>query len=205
MKKILFSVFLILLVFHTQAQSIADFLSVPFPTSMTASPDGKAIAWVFNDQGERNVFYAMAPEYATQKLTDYKGDNGVDLGPLVFSPDGKTLLFVRGNSRNPSDQPANPAQLQENTDKKIYQVNLETGKIRWFAPGTSPIFSPDGQNVAYQIGGAVYMKAASDTTDSVKQLFTARGNAAMLSFSPDGKYLAFMSGRSDHSFVGLWD
>ena len=27
----------------------------------------------------------------------------------------------------------------------------------------------------------------------------------MISFSPDGKYLAFMSGRSDHSFVGLWD
>jgi dipeptidyl aminopeptidase/acylaminoacyl peptidase len=27
----------------------------------------------------------------------------------------------------------------------------------------------------------------------------------MLSFSPDGKYLAFVSGRGDHSFVGLWD
>jgi dipeptidyl aminopeptidase/acylaminoacyl peptidase len=69
----------------------------------------------------------------------------------------------------------------------------------------SPVFSRDGKNVAYLIGGSVYLKAASDTSDSVKQLFTARGSASMLSFSPDGKYLAFVSGRSDHSFVGLWD
>jgi dipeptidyl aminopeptidase/acylaminoacyl peptidase len=205
MRKILFALSLILLTNQIQVQSVADYLSVPFPTSMTASPDGKAIAWVFNDQGERNVFYAKAPDYAAKKLTDYKGDIGIDLGPLVFSPDSKTLLFVRGNSRNPSGQPANPAQLQENTDKKIFKVDLESGKSSWFAPGTSPVFSPNGENIAYLIGGSVYLKAASDTTDSVKQLFTARGSASMLSFSPEGNYLAFMSGRTDHSFVGLWN
>ena len=129
----------------------------------------------------------------------------MDLGPVVFSPDGKTLLFVRGNGRNSNGQPANPAQLQENTDKKIFKLDLESGKSSWFAPGTSPVFSPNGEQVAYLIGGSVYLKASSDTTDSVKQLFTARGSASMLSFSPDGKYLAFVSGRSDHSFVGIWD
>jgi dipeptidyl aminopeptidase/acylaminoacyl peptidase len=205
MKKSLLTTYLILLTFFAFAQSMADFLSVPFPTSMTASPDGTAIAWVFNDQGERNVFYAKAPDYTAKKMTDYKGDIGVDLGPLVFSPDGKTLLFVRGNSRNPSGQAANPAQLQENTDKKIFKIDLGSETTSWFSQGASPVFSPDGKNVAYLIGGAVYLKATSDTTDSVKQLFTARGSASMLSFSPDGKYLAFMSGRSDHSFVGLWD
>jgi dipeptidyl aminopeptidase/acylaminoacyl peptidase len=205
MKKIFFSFFLFLLVFEIQAQGIADYLSAPFPTSMTASPDGTAIAWVFNDQGERNVFYAKAPNYEAKKLTDYEGDIGVDLGPLVFSPDGKSLLFVRGNGRNPNGEPANPAQLQENTDKKIFKIDLETGKSGWFSPGTSPIFSPDGKDIAYLIGGSVYLKAATDTTDSVKQLFKARGSVSMLSFSPDGKILAFMSGRSDHSFVGLWD
>lgn len=205
MKKSIFTFILLLLWFQLVAQSVSDFLSVPFPIFMTSAPDGKAIAWVFNDEGERNVFYAKAPDFQAKKLTDYKGDNGVDLGPLVFSPDGETLLFVRGNARNPSGQPANPAQLQENTDKKIYSLNLESGKFRWFSPGTSPVFSPDGQNVAYLIGGSVYLKAASDTTDSVKQLFRARGSASMVSFSPDGKYLAFMSGRTDHSFVGLWD
>ena len=191
--------------FSTFAQGVADYLSAPFPTYMTAAPDGKAVAWVFNDQGERNVFFAKASEFKTEKLTEYEGDNGLDLGPVVFSPDGKTLLFVRGNSRNSSGQAANPAQLQQNTDKKIYSIDLDTGKSRWFTAGAYPTFSPDGKNVAYLMGGAVYLKASADTTDSVEQLFTSRGNASMLSFSPDGKYLAFMSGRSDHSFVGLWD
>ena len=205
MQKAILSFLLILLCIPAFAQSLSDYLSAPFPTGLVASPNGNSIAWVFNDKGERNVFFAKAPEYESKKLTDYEGDNGVDLGPLVFSPDGKTLLFVRGNSRNPAGQPANPAQLQENTDKKIYHLDLESGKIRWFAPGTSPVFSPDGENIAYLIGGSVYMKALSDTTDSVNQLITARGSASMLSFSPDGKFLAFMSGRTDHSFVGLWD
>lgn len=205
MQKALLPFLLILLCIPAFAQSISDYLSAPFPTGLVASPDGKSIAWVFNDKGERNVFFAKAPDYESKKLTEYEGDNGVDLGPLVFSPDGNTLLFVRGNSRNPAGQPANPAQLQENTDKKIYHLDLESGKIRWFAPGTSPVFSPDGENIAYLIGGSVYLKALSDTTDSVKQLFTARGSASMLSFSPDGKFIAFMSGRTDHSFVGLWD
>lgn len=205
MKKAILPFLLILLCIPAFAQSISDYLSAPFPTGLVASPDGNSIAWVFNDKGERNVFFAKAPDYESKKLTDYEGDNGVDLGPLVFSPEGKSLLFVRGNSRNPAGQPANPAQLQENTDKKIYHLELESGKIRWFAPGTSPVFSPDGKNIAYLIGGSVYLKAMSDTTDSVKQLFTARGSASMLSFSPDGKFIAFMSGRTDHSFVGLWD
>lgn len=205
MKKVLLPFLLILLCVPAFAQSLPDYLSVPFPTGLVASPDGNSIAWVFNDKGERNIFFAKAPDYESTKLTNYEGDTGVDLGPLVFSPDGKAILFVRGNSRNPAGQPANPAQLQENTDKKIYHLNLETGKTRWFSLGTSPVFSPEGDNIAYLIGGSVYMKALSDTTDSVNQLITARGSASMLSFSPDGKFLAFMSGRTDHSFVGLWD
>jgi len=205
MIKILLPVFYILSIISLRAQSVADYISAPFPTYMTASADGKAIAWVFNDQGERNVFYAKAPDYEAKKLTNYQLDIGIDLGPLVFSPDGKKILFVRGNGRNSAGQAANPAQLQENTDKKIYSLDIDSGKTRWFSAGMSPVFSPDGEQIAYLIGGSVYMKAAGDTTDSVKQLFTARGGASMLSFSPDGKFLAFVSGRSDHSFVGLWD
>ena len=205
MKKSSLSLVLIFLAFQTIAQSVSDYISAPFPTYLTAAPEGKAVAWIFNDKGQRNVFYAKSPDFITKKLTDYGGDLGVDLGPLVFSPDGKTLLMVRGNSRNYVGKAANPAQLQENTDKKIYSLDIESGKIRQFSAGTTPVFSPDGKNVAYLVGGSVYLKVANDTTDSIKPLFTARGNASMLSFSPDGKYLAFVSGRGDHSFVGLWD
>ena len=205
MKRPFILLFLVFGPFLTWAQSMADYLSAPFPSYLTASPDGKTLAWVFNDQGERNIFLASSPEFEVIQLTDFKGDEGLDLGPISFSPDGNTILFVRGNSRNSSGQPANPAQLQINTDKKIYSVNLETMERRWFAPGSSPVFSPDGEQVAFLMGGSVYLKAANDTSESVKQLFTARGSASMLGFSPDGKYLSFVSQRGDHSYVGLWN
>ncbi|GMQ30098.1 S9 family peptidase [Algoriphagus confluentis] len=205
MKKFFYLLLLFTLPILSNGQRMADYLSVPFPSYLTASPDGKSIAWVFNDQGERNLFLARSPEFEAVQLTDFKGDEGLDLGPISFSPDGKTLLFVRGNSRNSSGQAANPAQLQINTDKKIYSLNLETKERRWFAPGSSPVFSPDGEQVAFLMGGSVYLKAAKDTSESVEQLFTARGSASMLGFSPDGKFLSFVSQRGDHSYIGLWN
>ena len=192
--------------FQGMAQQLGDYLSAAFPTHMTADADGKAVAWVFNDKGERNVFYAKAPNYEAQQLTQYKGDQGVDLGPLVFSPDGSTLLVVRGNPKNSSGYAANPAQLQENTQKKIHGVELQTGKSREFSVGASPVFSPDGKQVAFLQGGEVYLKALSDSSGQLgKPLFIARGTSSNLAFSPDGSYLAFVSARTDHSFVGLWN
>ena len=40
------------------AQTIENYLSAPFPTELTASSDGKTIAWVFNDRGSRNIYVA---------------------------------------------------------------------------------------------------------------------------------------------------
>ena len=72
--------------------------------------------------------------------------------------------------------------------------------------GASPVFSPDGKQVAFLQGGEVYLKALSDSSGQTgKPLFIARGTSSNLAFSPDGSYLAFVSTRSDHSFVGLWN
>lgn len=132
MKNFVLLISLVLLFLPGFSQQVGDYLAAPFPTYLTASPDGKDLAWVFNDKGERNIFYAKAPDYQTQVLTTFRGDQGIDLGPLVFSPDGKSLLFVRGNPKNGNGYAANPAQLQENTNKKIYRLDLSTGdRVTW--------------------------------------------------------------------------
>jgi dipeptidyl aminopeptidase/acylaminoacyl peptidase len=205
MKKTFLSfLFLIGLAIQLHAQSVAEFISAPFPTYLTASPDGKAVAWVFNDKGERNVFYAKAPEFSAKKLTDYTGDIGVDVGSLVFAPDSKTLVYVRGNTRNSIGQPANPAQLQEDTDRVIHSINLETAEIKNLGKGYSPIFHPDGQIIYFLQAGVIYSRSLSGTEEA-KKVLVSRGSASQMTFSPDGKLLAFTSDRGDHSFVGIWD
>ena len=204
MKNFLLSFFLFLIAAQGICQSMGDYLSAPFSTHLTAAPDGKAIAWVANDEGERNVFYAQAPAYAARPLTTYRGDQGVDIGPLVFSPDGKTLLFVRGNPRNSAGQPANPAQLQEDTDRMIYSINLSDGTIKSHGKGYAPLFHPAGKDVYFLQSGAIYSKSLEGSEDP-KKVLIARGSASQLTFSPNGKFLAFSSGRNDHAFVGIWD
>lgn len=198
------SIFTILLCNLSFSQSISDYLSAPFPTGLISSPDGNSIAWVFNDKGERNVFFAKSPDYQTQKITQFTGDNGIGIAQLVFSPDSKTLLFVRGNSKNAAGQPANPAQLQENTEFQIYSIELSTFKIQNLGAGSSPLFFPTGEKIAFLNGGAVYTKNLSEPIKEHAKLFLARGSVSQLSFSPDGRFLAFTSGRGDHSFVGLY-
>ncbi len=199
--------FLLLIFFLFQfvfAQSVPDFLSVPFPSALSVSPDGKKLAWVFNEQGERNIYLATSPEYGTEKLTDYQGDNGMDLGELVFSPDGKHLSFVRGNTKNGQGEPANPALLQENTEQRVFLMDLEKKTISTIGAGNSPLFHPNGQSLVYLRAGKVYMKALQSNDAGESPLFVNRGSVSQLSWSPDGKWLAFKSDRTDHAFVGLF-
>ena len=93
-----------LLIISTYAQtSVSDVLAGPFASDLTATDDGTAIAWVDNAAGERNIFVASGEGFNTVKqITGYEGDEGIALGDLHFTPDGKYIVFVRGNTKNRS-------------------------------------------------------------------------------------------------------
>ena len=63
--------------------------SAPFPTGLTASPDGSRVAWVFNEQGTRNVWAADAPGFEGRRLTAFAGDDGTTIQGLAFSRDAR--------------------------------------------------------------------------------------------------------------------
>jgi dipeptidyl aminopeptidase/acylaminoacyl peptidase len=183
--------------------TIENLLSVPFPTELKSSSDGKHIAWVFNDKGARNVFTADAPDFIPRKVTHHSTDDGLDITNLAFTPDGNYVLFTEGNTSNSTGEAANPALLQEKTGQFIWVVNVNGSGLRKIASGDNS--APDNNMVAFISKGKVWQASLTDTTKAPAQLFEARGNITDLRWSPDGKQLAFISNRGDHAFLGIFD
>ena len=186
------------------AQTIEDFLSAPFPASLTASADGKSIAWVFNDKGSRNIYVASAPTFDVKKITTYTGDEGIEISGVQFTPDGDNILFVRGNANNRNGEPANPAFLQTSTARNIWMIHKNGSGLRKVTSGSYYKLSPDGNTMATAFQGQIYTLSLADTAAKDQKLFQSRGSQSQFRWSPDGSMLAFVSNRGDHSFIGIY-
>src|SRR6202046_3732481 len=87
------------------AQAAPDFTMAqvrdyPFISELDANAHGGHIAFVRDVHGARNVWVADAPAYAPRQITQYKSDDGQEITQLTFSPDGKTLTYVRGGDHD---------------------------------------------------------------------------------------------------------
>jgi dipeptidyl aminopeptidase/acylaminoacyl peptidase len=114
------------------------------------------------------------------------------------------VVFVRGSSENRQGEVPNPTSDPAGTEQALWCVTVDSGKVRKIGTGDSPAISPRGGHVAFIKRGQVYW-ARLDTAAEPVQLIHARGEAGSLRWSPDGSKLAFVSGRSDHAFLGVYD
>jgi dipeptidyl aminopeptidase/acylaminoacyl peptidase len=203
MKQLLF--FLLICTHTVYSQTIESLLSAPFPSELTASADGKTLAWVFNNRGSRNIYIASSPNFNAAKATAYEGDNGIDITGLRLSPDGAQLVFVRGNTTNGRGEPANPALVFPAPERHIWVMDTRSGNLRLVGKGFYPKISPDGKSLAYLYQGNIWKASLADTSVKPSILVQVRGGLSHPRWSPDGSKLAFVSNRGDHSFVGLHD
>src|SRR6476659_6955883 len=188
MKKYFFLLFMI--VNTCCAQTIENYLAPPFPTDLTASADGKTIAWIFNDKGSRNIFVAEAPSFAARAITNYTGDDGTEISNVEFTPDGNQILFVRGNAPNGNGETANPAFLQTSTARNIFVANQNGAPLRKIIDGYYYKVSPGGKALAYISGGQIWSISLNDTSAKPEKLFQSRGSQSEIRWSPDASMLA---------------
>lgn len=183
--------------------TLPEILNYPFPSDMSASPSGDALVWVMNERGARNLWLAGAPEFKGYPLTSWDQDDGHTLSQISWSPDGTRIVFVRGSGANRRGEFPNPSHLALGTEQAIWLVDAGDNRPQRLTTGSSPLFMPSTEAIVFLRGGQVW-KLKLEEDKEPRQLIKARGSAGSLRFSPDGRQLAYVSRRGDHSFIAVY-
>ena len=189
------------------APSLQAMLSYPYEDLLTAAPNGRAVAWMENLAGARNIWVARAPGFAPRQVTHTNLDDGQELSHLTFSPDGSHLVWVRGGNDDenwPAEGGLEPdaASMPETPATRLWSVEVAGGEPVKIGDGNAPAVSSRGA-LAYVHDHQVWT-APLDGGGKAERLFFDRGKDRALAWSPDGSALAFVSDRGDHAFVGVY-
>jgi dipeptidyl aminopeptidase/acylaminoacyl peptidase len=185
--------------------TIEQALSSPFPSDLVAARRGQRVAWAFDAEGRRNVWVAEGPQFQARQLTHYEKDDGQELSELSFSADGNWIVFTRGGDRNRAGDYPNPTSDASGAKQTVIAANWTTGQARVLGEGSGAAPSPAAPQVVFSKGDQLWLVSLTPTAGEAHQLFHARGSNGSPHWSPDGRLLAFESGRGDHSFIGVYD
>jgi hypothetical protein len=106
--------------------TIEQVLSAPFPSDLVSAPKGALVAWVFNHRGARNIWVAAPPDYRGRKLTSYAEDDGQEISGLDWSPDGSSLVYVRGGEEGGGEYP-NPLSKATVPEQAVWAIAIDKG------------------------------------------------------------------------------
>lgn len=156
------------------------------------SPDGTQFVVILS-RGKDPSIYIL--DLVTREVKNILENFGVCAAP-TFSPDGKEIAFV-------SDRAGNP---------QLYIYNLETNKTRKitnFYWVDSPSWSPDGTKIAFSArqtrNEKLNIYLTDPTTSVIERITRNEGDNEDPTFSPDSRYIAFISTRNGSRQLFIMD
>ena len=184
--------------------TLEQVMSAPFPSDLVAAPIGGSVAWVQIAKGARNVWVASPPDYRGKQLTSYNDDDGEALGELVWTADAKAIIYTRGGDLDNFGESPNPGSVPEEPKQLLWVVTLDGKPPRQLAEGHTAAVSPKGNALAF-ISKRDIWSMKIDSKEKAAALVHPKGRTDSIRWSPDGSKLAFVNGRGDHSFIGVFN
>ena len=190
--------------------TLADVLSAPYPSDLTAAAKADRIAWIMNDRGARNVWTAAGPDFKPVNLTGFARDEVFDIPEVLLTGDGLTAVFVKEGSPNAAGWVTNSDSDPDGREQAVWAVRTDGGRPWRVAAGNAPVLAPDGLSALLVKDGLIYRVPLEPRSDPAQVpapelLFRAAGTNGSPRFSPDGGRVAFVSDRQDHSLIGVFD
>lgn len=179
-------------------------LSYPFLDGLTAAGDADRIAWTGNVAGIRSVWTAAGPDFHPRRVTTASGDDGMELTGLVVAPDGTRLAWVRGGDHDANweegGRQPNPAAATDQPKLTVWTALAAGGPAVAVGEGDAPALA-NGGRIAFVKSGELWVGTVAK--GGAARVYD-EGKVRDLAWSPDGSRLAFVSGRGDHAFVGVY-
>ncbi len=136
------------------------------------SPDGRKIAFLSDRDGDLEVYVMNSDGSRQRNLTR---NEARELAP-AWSPDGERIAFTRGRTGT----------------SKVYVMNSDgSGLQRLTHHGRRPVWSADGQHIAFDNRGELYAMNADGSGQ--RRLTRSAERDSGPAWSPDGKKIAFES------------
>jgi dipeptidyl aminopeptidase/acylaminoacyl peptidase len=184
------------------AFTVAQVMSAPFASLLSASPQGGRVVWLLNEAGKRNLYVAEAPAWTGRRVTAFNDDDGQEIDEISWAPDGKSLYFVRGGDFESGRENPNPDLKTATPDQSIWLLELDSSKVSKLGEGKSPAVSPKGDVVAFLKKGELWTMAP-DGKNAVS-ILVVKGKFQKLLWSPDASSVAFVNARDSHSLIGVY-